>query len=34
MAQRTESGTLPEEFAAEWRNAAYTCYSSGHKFCR
>jgi heterodisulfide reductase subunit D len=34
MAQRTESGTLPEEFAAEWRNAAYNCYSSGHKFCR
>jgi heterodisulfide reductase subunit D len=22
------------EFAAEWRNAAYNCYSSGHKFCR
>jgi heterodisulfide reductase subunit D len=34
MAQRTQSGTLPEEFAAEWRNAAYNCYSSGHKFCR
>jgi heterodisulfide reductase subunit D len=34
MARRTESGTLPEEFAAEWRNAAYNCYSSGHKFCR
>jgi heterodisulfide reductase subunit D len=34
MAERTASGTLPEEFAAEWRNAAYNCYSSGHKFCR
>ena len=22
------------EFVAEWRNAAYNCYSSGHKFCR
>ena len=21
-------------FAAEWRNAAYSCFSSGHKFCR
>ena len=21
-------------FAAEWRNAAYNCFSSGHKFCR
>lgn len=26
--------TLPEEFLAEWRNAAYNCFSSGHKFCR
>jgi heterodisulfide reductase subunit D len=26
--------TLTPEFLAEWRNAAYTCYSSGHKFCR
>jgi heterodisulfide reductase subunit D len=23
-----------EEFLAEWRNAAYNCFSSGHKFCR
>jgi heterodisulfide reductase subunit D len=23
-----------EEFVEEWRNAAYNCYSSGHKFCR
>jgi|GEM_PF-370423 heterodisulfide reductase subunit D len=22
------------EFVAQWRNAAYNCYSSGHKFCR
>ena len=27
-------GSLTAEFAAEWRNAAYNCYSSGHKFCR
>lgn len=26
--------TATEEFVAEWRNAAYNCYSSGHKFCR
>jgi len=26
--------TLPAEFLAEWRNAAYNCFSSGHKFCR
>jgi heterodisulfide reductase subunit D len=25
---------LPQEFLDEWRNAAYNCYSSGHKFCR
>ena len=23
-----------DEFVQEWRNAAYNCYSSGHKFCR
>jgi heterodisulfide reductase subunit D len=27
-------GALPAEFLAEWRNAAYNCFSSGHKFCR
>ena len=27
-------GHLTEEFVAEWRNAAYSCFSSGHKFCR
>jgi heterodisulfide reductase subunit D len=25
---------LTEEFVAEWRDAAYGCFSSGHKFCR
>jgi heterodisulfide reductase subunit D len=29
---RTEA--LSAEFVEEWRTAAYTCYSSGHKFCR
>jgi Fe-S oxidoreductase len=34
-ASETAGGsTLPAEFAEEWRNAAYNCYSSGHKFCR
>jgi heterodisulfide reductase subunit D len=23
-----------EAFVSEWRNAAYNCFSSGHKFCR
>jgi heterodisulfide reductase subunit D len=27
-------GARTEQFVAEWRNAAYNCYSSGHKFCR
>jgi heterodisulfide reductase subunit D len=27
-------GAPTERFVAEWRNAAYNCYSSGHKFCR
>ena len=26
--------TPTERFASEWRNAAYNCFSSGHKFCR
>jgi heterodisulfide reductase subunit D len=26
--------TAEQDFAAEWRNAAYNCFSSGHKFCR
>jgi heterodisulfide reductase subunit D len=34
MAEPTASGALTDEFVAEWRNAAYNCYSSGHKFCR
>ena len=28
------NGAPSEEFLDEWRNAAYNCYSSGHKFCR
>lgn len=39
MAERTTTGpggngALTEEFVGEWRNAAYNCFSSGHKFCR
>ena len=44
MAERTvpETGTnggrsnghLEEKVIEEWRNAAYNCFSSGHKFCR
>src|SRR5688500_10929665 len=30
----TPNPTPSEEFAAQWRNAAYNCFSSGHKFCR
>jgi heterodisulfide reductase subunit D len=26
--------TLRQEFAERWRDAAYGCFSSGHKFCR
>ena len=25
---------LPQEFFEEWRDVAYNCFSSGHKFCR
>jgi heterodisulfide reductase subunit D len=25
---------ITEEFVAEWRDSAYGCFSSGHKFCR
>ncbi len=31
-AVRTEERTA--QFITEWRNAAYNCFSSGHKFCR
>jgi heterodisulfide reductase subunit D len=39
MSEETRPGQAPngapsEEFLDEWRNAAYNCYSSGHKFCR
>ena len=27
-------GDATAEFVEQWRNAAYNCYSSGHKFCR
>ena len=36
-AQRGANGHangLPEEFFDEWRDVAYNCFSSGHKFCR
>jgi heterodisulfide reductase subunit D len=29
-----DGGAHTEQFVEEWRNAAYNCYSSGHKFCR
>jgi len=28
------NGHVTAEFVEQWRNAAYNCYSSGHKFCR
>ena len=28
------NGEATAEFVEQWRNAAYNCYSSGHKFCR
>ena len=27
-------GRPTDEFVEQWRNAAYNCFSSGHKFCR
>jgi len=33
-AGQASNGAPSEEFLDEWRNAAYNCYSSGHKFCR
>jgi heterodisulfide reductase subunit D len=30
----TERRTEQAEFVSRWRNAAYGCFSSGHKFCR
>ena len=32
--EEPEDPTLTEEFTAQWRNASYNCFSSGHKFCR
>ena len=31
---RGTGGELQREFVEEWRNNAYGCFSSGHKFCR
>jgi heterodisulfide reductase subunit D len=32
---REHAGDGPtQQFVEQWRNAAYNCYSSGHKFCR
>ena len=28
------SQSRTDDFVQEWRNAAYNCFSSGHKFCR
>jgi len=28
------NGALPAAFVEEWHDAAYNCFSSGHKFCR
>ena len=33
-AGQASNGAPSEEFLDEWRNAAYNCYRSGHKFCR
>jgi heterodisulfide reductase subunit D len=30
----TETGDLEREFVERWRDPAYGCFSSGHKFCR
>ena len=27
-------GALQDQFVDKWRDAAYGCFSSGHKFCR
>ncbi|MEI8056249.1 MAG: (Fe-S)-binding protein [Actinomycetes bacterium] len=29
-----DTAQASSDFVDEWRNAAYNCYSSGHKFCR
>jgi heterodisulfide reductase subunit D len=30
----SSTGNVTAEFVEQWRNAAYSCFSSGHKFCR
>ncbi|MGH3449853.1 MAG: (Fe-S)-binding protein [Haloechinothrix sp.] len=34
--QQSDNGhsAVTVDFLSEWRNAAYSCFSSGHKFCR
>ncbi|HSI98660.1 MAG TPA: (Fe-S)-binding protein [Gaiellaceae bacterium] len=32
--EASTKSALPPELLDEWRNAAYNCFSSGHKFCR
>jgi heterodisulfide reductase subunit D len=32
--EATGNGKPQAEFVEEWRNSAYHCFSSGHKFCR
>ncbi|MQA80587.1 MAG: (Fe-S)-binding protein [Streptosporangiales bacterium] len=34
MTESHAHSPVTEEFIAEWRNASYSCFSSGHKFCR
>ncbi|MBA2699974.1 MAG: hypothetical protein H0U61_14615 [Nocardioidaceae bacterium] len=31
---RTATGDLVEDFIEQWRDPAYNCFSSGHKFRR
>jgi len=33
-ADQQTNGSPSEALVEEWRNAAYNCFSSGHKFCR
>jgi heterodisulfide reductase subunit D len=34
LTSRPAQGAPTAEFVDQWRNAAYNCFSSGHKFCR
>jgi len=33
-AETSQPSPVTAEFIEDWRNAAYNCFSSGHKFCR